>query len=178
MATIAALCGSLRAQSSNAALLRAAAQLLPAGVEMVFFHALGTLPHFNPDLDSEGREPPEPVAQFRALLRTAQGCVISTPEYAHGVPGSFKNALDWVVSSGELVDKPVLLLNASPLGGEMAQASLVATLEVMSARVLKDASRLAPFVRKKLVLGEAPDEQTSRLLEASLNALALAVGAR
>ena len=73
---------------------------------------------------------------------------ICTPEYAHGVSGSLKNALDWIVSSGELRKKPVGLIIASPGGGELAQASLTSTLEVMEARVLPEASMTVRNVRK------------------------------
>ncbi|MGZ6140460.1 MAG: NADPH-dependent FMN reductase, partial [Myxococcaceae bacterium] len=78
--------GSLRAESSNARLLRAAAGLVPPGVALVTFQGLGDLPHFNPDLD--GDLPPEPVGAFRALLGSVDGLLISSPEYAHGVPGT------------------------------------------------------------------------------------------
>lgn len=133
---IAAISGSLRANSSNAALLRAAAAAAPAGMTFTFYdEQLGNLPPFNPDLDGEGAVPPAPVAELRALLGAADGIVISTPEYAHGAPGALKNALDWIVSSGELENKPVLLLAASPSGGKWAQASLTPTLEVMGGRV-------------------------------------------
>ncbi len=76
---------------------------------------------------------------WRSKLKTADGVVFSVPEYAHGVPGVLKNALDWIVGSGELVDKPVTLFNASPRG-KYAQASLTETVTVMSAKVLSEAS--------------------------------------
>jgi chromate reductase len=173
---IVGISGSLRAGSSNAALLRAAAALAPEGMDIVLYQDIGSLPHFNPDLDGIGAVPPPAVAAFRALLAAADGVLISSPEYAHGVPGSLKNALDWIVSSGELVDKPVVLINAAPSGGEFAQASLVETLGMMSARVLVEASLLAPFVRKKLdAEGNAADPELSRALGASLAALAAAI---
>jgi chromate reductase len=174
---IVGISGSLRAGSSNAAMLRAAAALAPAGMEVVLYLDVGRLPHFNPDLDGIGATPPPAVAEFRALLGEADGVLISSPEYAHGVPGSLKNALDWIVSSGELVDKPVLLINAAPSGGEFAQASLLEILATMSARVLRQASLLAPFVRKKLDPdGKVSDPEVSRALAASLAALAAAIG--
>ena len=91
---IIAISGSLRARSSNLALLRAAAALAPEEIEVAIYEGLGALPHFNPDDDEEGATPPAPVAALRALLADADGIVISTPEYAHGLPGSLKNALD------------------------------------------------------------------------------------
>lgn len=175
---IVGISGSLRAGSSNAALLHAAAAVAPAGMDIVLYQDMGALPHFNPDLDGIDAVPPPAVAALRALLATADGVLISSPEYAHGVPGSLKNALDWIVSSGELVDKPVVLLNASPSGGEFAQAALLEILRTMSARVLVEASLVAPFVRKKLdPAGNVTDPEVARALGASLAALAAAITA-
>jgi NAD(P)H-dependent FMN reductase len=101
---IIAICGSLRSQSSNRALLQAAVKLAPEGMEITIYEGLAGLPHFNPDDDEEDTTPPQPVAELRALLAAADGILISSPEYAHGVPGSLKNALDWLVSDGVLVD--------------------------------------------------------------------------
>ncbi len=128
---IIAICGSLRAQSSNLALLRAAT--IAADVQI--YDGLANLPHFNPDDDVEGATPPPAVVALRAMLADADGILISSPEYAHGVPGSLKNALDWLVSDGALVGKPVALINASPVGGEFARDSLVETLRTMNWRV-------------------------------------------
>ena len=97
---IIAISGSLRAVSSNTALLRAASGLAPQEVEVTLYENLAELPHFNPDL--EGAEP-RSVTDFRSLLHSSDAVLISSPEYAHGVPGALKNALDWLVSSGELV---------------------------------------------------------------------------
>jgi NAD(P)H-dependent FMN reductase len=133
---IIAISGSLRARSSNRAMLQAAVKLTPEGTEVVIYDGLGSLPHFNPDDDEEGAAPPAPVAALRTLLADADGIVISTPEYAHGLPGSLKNALDWLVSDGALVDKPVAILSTSPIRGQFAQASLVEILTTMNWRVL------------------------------------------
>ena len=170
---IIAISGSLRAESSNAALLRAASRVAPDGVEVVTYGAMGELPHFNPDLDAEGSEPPPRVRELRELLIGADAILISSPEYAHGVPGSFKNLLDWLVSTGELVEKPVALLNASPSGGEFAQRAIVETLRTMNWRVVDEASRVAPFVRRKIV-GELTDEESLSVLRESLAAVARA----
>lgn len=170
-----AISGSLRSGSSNAALLGAAAALAPAGMEIALFTGLGDLPHFNPDLDGEGLEPPPAVAALRAQISAADGLIISSPEYAHGVPGAMKNALDWLVSYPDFAGKPVLLWNASGAGGQWAQASLLETLKTMSARVLVDASLLEPFLRKKLQPGAAlTDEGVARAVRSSLDALAAA----
>src|SRR5689334_8401309 len=115
---VVAISGSVRAQSSNAALLRAAARV--SRVPVVFYDGLESLPQFNPDLDAEGAVPPPDVAALRRLLIDAEAILISSPEYAHGVPGSLKNMLDWLVSVGELVNKRVALINAAPVGGQFA----------------------------------------------------------
>jgi len=170
---ILAISGSLRAHSSNAALVRAAAALAPAGMEFGFYEEqMGNLPLFNPDLDG-----PPTVKEFRALLGAADGVLISCPEYAHGIPGALKNALDWIVSSGELEGKPVVLIVASPSGGPWAQASLTPTLEVMGARLVVNVS--LTFARTQIDgRGNVSDPDIARSLRTSLEALAAAIGAR
>jgi NAD(P)H-dependent FMN reductase len=148
---ILAISGSLRASSSNGALLQAAAQLAPPGVELVLYAGLGDLPHFNPDLDGETVAPA--VSVWRSALRDFDGVLFSVPEYAHGVPGVLKNSLDWVVGSGELVNKPVTLFNASPRG-TYAQASLTETLTVMSAKVVTEASVTLQFLGKGITASQ------------------------
>lgn len=134
---ILAISGSLRSGSSNTILLRAAVALAPETFEVSVYDGLATLPHFNPDLDNE--TVPSSVVDFRSQLQGSDGVLISSPEYAHGVPGVLKNALDWVVASGELYGKPVALLNASPRSVH-AQASLKETLTVMMASLIPEAS--------------------------------------
>ena len=144
---ILAISGSLRAASTNTILLKAAAALAPEDVTLNLYDGLGDLPPFNPDVD---KDPPHAaVANFRSQLRQSAGVIFSTPEYAHGVPGVLKNALDWVVASGELYNKPVALFSASPRAG-YAQASLVETLTVMSARVIPEACVVVSRSRKNL----------------------------
>src|SRR6266487_3525148 len=100
---ILAISGSLRGASSNSALIEAAARLAVDAVEVSIYCGLAELPPFKPDLD--GDNPPEAVTRFRARLQACDAVLISSPEYAHGVSGVLKNALDWVVGSGELIDK-------------------------------------------------------------------------
>src|SRR5580765_6773221 len=141
--------GSLRAGSSNTAVLRAAARLAPAGVDIVLFDGIAGLPFFNPDLDND--QAPSAVAAFRALIGSADGILISSPEYARGVAGVMKNALDWLVGSFEFPDKPVALINTSPRAVH-AMAALTLTLETMSARLVREAFVTLPL------LGGANDE--------------------
>jgi chromate reductase len=122
--------GSLRAGSSNTALLLAAGQVAPADMAIVVYQGLDGLPAFNPDLDQEGQAPPEGVAALRRQVAASSGLLISSPEYAHGVPGSLKNALDWLVSSPVMLDKAVGLFSS---GRALAQLSEI--LATLSARV-------------------------------------------
>jgi chromate reductase len=140
---ILAISGSLRAGSSNTAVLRAAARLAPAGVDIALFDGIAGLPFFNPDLD--GDRIPGPVAAFRALVGEADGILVSSPEYARGVAGVLKNALDWLVASFEFPDKPVALINTSPRATH-ALAALTLTLETMSAQLVSDACITLPLL--------------------------------
>jgi NAD(P)H-dependent FMN reductase len=143
---ILAISGSLRQVSSNTALLRAAIALAPPGVEIRLYGGLGDLPHFNPDL--EDHEPPA-VTNLLAQVRWADGLLISSPEYAHGVPGAMKNALDWLVGGEEFIYKPVALLNASPRSHH-AQDSLAETITTMSGRLVREASVAVPLLGTRL----------------------------
>jgi NAD(P)H-dependent FMN reductase len=140
---IIAISGSLRATSLNTAVLQAAARLAPAGVAIELYEGIGKLPFFNSDL--EGERLPHEVAEFRAVIGAADGLLISSPEYARGVAGVMKNALDWLVASYEFPNKPVALINTSPRASH-ALASLTLTLETMSARLVTDASMALPLL--------------------------------
>jgi NAD(P)H-dependent FMN reductase len=144
---IAAISGSLRAASINSAVLRAAARLAPADITIQLLDDVRALPLFNPDLDNDGVA--ESVLSFRRKLIEADGVLIACPEYAHGVPGALKNALDWVVASNELVNKPLALLNAAPRAS-IAQAALRETLTVMSAQLIDEASVTLPIKIKNI----------------------------
>lgn len=137
-----AISGSLRAKSVNAAILLAVQSLAPAGLELTLYRGLGDLPHFNPDLDIE--PPPPAVAAWREAVRRADALLLCTPEYAHGLPGSFKNALDWLVSFEGFINKPVALINPKAEDSH-AQASLREILKTMNARLLTDACVALPL---------------------------------
>ena len=173
MIKLLAICGSLRAASANNTLLRAAVEIAPVDIDVSIFAGLGELPHFNPDLDTD--PPLEPVRALRAAIGEADGLLICSPEYAHGVPGVLKNALDWLVSGVEIMHKPVALLNASPRATH-AQASLKETLTTMAARVLPDASLTVPISGRDLdVSGILGDPALAGTLRWALVALAAAV---
>ena len=133
-----AISGSLRAKSSNTAVLQAMATLAPANAKMHLFDGIGDLPHFNPDHDKDGMTLPDAVSAFRSAVARADGLILSSPEYAHGIPGSLKNALDWLVSSTDFASKPVMLLNISPISTHV-HAQLIEVLKTMSAEVHSDA---------------------------------------
>jgi len=94
-----AISGSLRRASTNTAALEALARLAPGGVKLLLYRDLANLPPFNPDDDVEDKPKPEPVETLRALADGSDALVIAAPEYAHGLPGALKNALDWLVAS-------------------------------------------------------------------------------
>ncbi|MDQ2890336.1 MAG: NAD(P)H-dependent oxidoreductase [Gemmatimonadota bacterium] len=131
-----AISGSLRTGASNTALLEAAQLLAPPNVVISMYGGIAQLPHFNPDL--EERELPEPARALRDVIAHTDGVIISTPEYAHGLPGSFKNALDWLVGSTEFPGMPVMIMSASS-SSMHAPASLREVLRTMSARLVTEA---------------------------------------
>ncbi len=165
-----ALSGSLRSQSSNTAILQAARTLAPPGVEIEVFDNLGVLPHFNPDLD-EGAVVPQSVAQFRALVAAADALIISSPEYAHGVPGTLKNALDWLVGDTQFAGKRVALIGVEGRA-EYAQAALLETLRTMAAQIVEPACIALPHRARSLdANGLAADPEVTALLRDALAAL-------
>ena len=141
-----AVCGSLRAASINAALLRAFARLAPADVEVRACPSLGALPLFNPDLEADL---PPAVRALHAAVARADGLVIASPEYAHGVSGTIKNALDWLVSFEPFIHKPTAVVNASPRAHH-ADDALRETLRTMSAGLVGDASFKLPLLGARL----------------------------
>jgi NAD(P)H-dependent FMN reductase len=139
--TVLTLSGSLRRASLNTAMLAMAADCAPPGLRLKSHRGLGDLPLFNPDL--EAQEPPS-VTRLRQDIATADAVLIASPEYAHGVSGVMKNALDWMVASGVFVARPVVLWNASPRASH-ALAALRETLGVMSARRMDEAGLALPI---------------------------------
>jgi len=127
--------GSLRAASLNSLLLRATRRLVPSGVEMEVYPPLADIPLFNPDVEASD---PAPVAKLRGAIIDADALIIASPEYAHGVTGVIKNALDWMVGTEAFVNKPVALFNASPMS-TYAPPALREIVTVMSASVVEAA---------------------------------------
>lgn len=134
---IVAISGSLDPQSSNAALLRAV--VARASFDIVIWNELGALPHFRPDADGD-----EHVASLRHAIRAADAVLIATPEYAGGMPGSLKNALDWLVGSGELYGKRVVVTSAAPAAERGANARRwVADVAAMQGATVVDSFTVA-----------------------------------
>jgi NAD(P)H-dependent FMN reductase len=170
-----AISGSLRAASSNGALVGAVALVAPPGVTVETYDGLSALPHFNPDADVEPAPPA--VAAWRERLAAADGVLLSSPEYAHGVPGALKNALDWIVGSGEFMLKPVALVNASPMS-HFAHPQLAETLAVMMAAIVPEASVVIPLAGRGLdAAGVAADPALGPALGDAVAALARAAAA-
>ncbi|MDB5024698.1 MAG: azr 2 [Mucilaginibacter sp.] len=163
-----AISGSLRLGSSNHAILNALGKMMPSGTTYTIYNGLRAIPAFDPGLDND--DPPAAVAAFRSQIAEADGIIICTPEYAYGVPGALKNALDWTVSSASFSGKPTALVTAST-GGENAHQALIKTLGAIDANLIKEATLLLSFIQSKMDgQGNISDEETARKLEGVFNA--------
>ena len=159
--------GSLQARSSNKALLGVAQLVAPDGVEVEVYDGIADVPAFNPDVD-----PAPPVVEaFRALVASADGLLVATPEYAFGLPGSLKNLLDWLVGSGELYGKPVVILSGAPSSerGTLARGDLERTLGAQGAKVLYSETIAVPTSRRG---AEADDPDLREAVTKALSAFA------
>jgi NAD(P)H-dependent FMN reductase len=135
---ILAICGSLQAKSSNLTLLHQARASAPAGVEVELYDGLRHLPHFDPDLaNDDPAGGPGAVAELRRVVASADALLIAMPEYGHSLPGSLKNAIDWLIGTGELENKLVAITSAVPAleRGRLGLAALKTTLTAVSARL-------------------------------------------
>jgi len=143
--------GSLRAGSTNTALLRTAQAVAPEGVETTLYEGMASLPHFNPDDDAEGTAPHPAVAELRAAIASADALLFSTPEYAGALPGAFKNLLEWTVGDASTYRKPVAWVNtsgpAAPTGAADAHDSLRKVLGYVGAAIVEDACARIPVAR-------------------------------
>lgn len=172
MLQLLAISGSLRASSSNTALLQSAGLLAPAGVAIELYRDIERLPHFNPDQENPL---PDIVAELHRRVEQADGLLISSPEYARGIPGSFKNALDWLVGSLSFPGEPVALFNASPRASA-AQDALRLVLSTMSAQLVDEASISVPLLSKGMTAEEiAEDNDISSLVIEALHVFVKAI---
>ena len=134
---ILALSGSPRVASSNTALLKAVAVLASPNVEILVYAKVKEYPIFDPD--SANTNEPAVVIEFRKLVKEADGILIACPEYVHGVPGGFKNQLDWIVGSGELEGKLIALINTRERS-KHAPLALVEIIKTMGGIIIEAAS--------------------------------------
>jgi NAD(P)H-dependent FMN reductase len=159
---IAAVSGSLQARSANLSLLESARGLAPSGVEIVIYDGLRDLPHFNPDLEAQA---PLPLVEvWRRELNASDALLIASPEYGFSVPGALKNAIDWVIGSGEL-ERKVVAVTASvnhPERGRRGLLALQNTLSALSVTLVGG----APIVR-----GPTFDAEIRALLDALVGAV-------
>jgi len=139
---ILAISGSLRKKSYNTALINAVAKLAPNEIEVVIFNEINLIPPFNPDRENENISA---VKKLKKELKNSNGLLISSPEYAHGISGILKNALDWLVSGDEFPYIPVALANTSPRASH-AQAALREVVSTMSGNIIEDASITVPLL--------------------------------
>jgi NAD(P)H-dependent FMN reductase len=164
--------GSLRATSSNNVIMKIVSGMVPENVDFRIYEGLGDLPHFN-----DSAIIPAAVENFHALLKESDAVFICTPEYAFGVPGSLKNALDWTVGTGDFVNKPVALVTASSVG-DKGHASLLNTLTAITADIVEGGTLLVSFIRSKLNnKGEISDAPTYQAIKDVVDNLVKSVSA-
>jgi len=165
------IAGSLRRDSYNHALLREAAERLPAGVELVEFERLAEIPPYDADL--EQLETPAAVAELREAMREADAVLIATPEYNHSIPGGLKNALDWAsrpAGQSALTGTPAAVIGASTgmFGAVWAQAETRKVLGALGGRVLEGelpVARAAELYRDgRLELSPEQSQQLEEIL--------------
>jgi chromate reductase, NAD(P)H dehydrogenase (quinone) len=166
--------GSLRQASTNSAVLRTARQVVPGSVEATLYAGLAALPAFNPDLDGDAL--PAAVADLRDHIRAADGILFSTPEYAGGLPGSFKNLLDWTVGDERprsMYEKPVAWMNVAARGAPNAHESLRKVLGYEHAVIVEPACLAIPVTNAMLNEdGLVADETVVQRLTDSVQMLA------
>ena len=166
--------GSLRRGSHNTLLLRAAAELLPYGDELVLWDGLRDVPPYDQDDDVEPA--PAPVAALRAAVADADAVLISTPEYNSSVPGALKNALDWAsrpIATNAFRNKPVVVIGSSAgvFGAVWAQAELRKVLAAMGARVAEAEVAVGRAEEKFDADGRLADDEVRDQLREALDAL-------
>ncbi|MFC4456487.1 NADPH-dependent FMN reductase [Deinococcus sonorensis] len=174
------LSGSLRAGSTNTALLQTAQAISPSGLRCTLYAGLASLPPFNPDDDHEPLHPA--VVDLRRQVAQASALLVCTPEYAGGLPGSFKNLLDWLVGGGEGDRKPVAWINAAgpgaPTGAADAHRSLSTVLGYLGADLVEEACVRVPVLRQQIGLdGLIQDPEVQAQVAAVLESIAARVRA-
>jgi chromate reductase len=165
--------GSLRKDSYNKALLRAAMELLPEGVALEIFDLEG-IPPYNQDLDGT---PPQKVTDFKAKIRGADALLIATPEYNYSIPGVLKNAIDWAsrpYGDSAFQDKPIAIMGASigMLGTARAQYHLRQCCVFLQMHAVVDTEVMIPFVSDKVdSKGQLTDDKTKEKIRELIESL-------
>lgn len=155
---IIAVSGSIRKNSSNFKILKFISEHINSRYEVEIFEDLESIPHFNPDLDTEN--PPEKVTLFRNKILAADGVIICTPEYVFSLPGSLKNVLEWCVSTTVFSNKKVGLITASA-SGEKGHEQLSLIMKTIEAQFDNETQLLIQGIRGKLDIdGNIIDEKT------------------
>ena len=169
MTDVLLISGSTRDDSPHTTVLRTAARFAPAGITATLYDGLRTLPAYVP----EETDPPPGVTGLRVAAGRADAVLVSTPEYAGGLPGALKNLLDWLAESGELAGKPVAWLSIDEYGhGDAARATLETALLRMDARLLRSAC-----IRVPMKVGTVTDPRLCVVLEDILQVLIRALAA-
>jgi NAD(P)H-dependent FMN reductase len=165
---IIAISGSQRENSWSTALLRATRQLAPSNMFIDIVESHKSWPLFNPDLEAQ---PPEPVRAMRQSITECDGLLIASPEYAHGVTGTIKNALDWLVGHPPVAGMPVGIFNPS-YQSYHADEALKETLRTMSVVLVPDACVRIPVIGSGIEqAGIADSPRFAPLIRAALDAL-------
>jgi NAD(P)H-dependent FMN reductase len=163
-----AICGSTRAESVNLHILKRIAEMYEKEINFSIFTQIDQIPHFNPDLDTD--TPPEAVSNFRKQIEEADGILICTPEYVFSLPGSFKNAIEWLVSTILLTDKPAALITASS-SGQKAHEALNLVMKTVGVKLADAASLLISAPKTKISIdGQITDEATLKSIQQLMEA--------
>lgn len=170
-----AICGSTREVSVNLNLLHAIQNLYEKKLHISINSNIANLPHFNPDLDNDNV--PFIVTEFRNQIKEADGILICTPEYAMGVPGSLKNAIDWTVSSTVFSGKPTALITAG-LSGQKGHKALMETLDIIEAYVPESSQLIIQFAKTKIKGNAIVDESTKAEVRAVMDSLLRSISER
>ncbi|MBC6490526.1 NADPH-dependent FMN reductase [Flavihumibacter stibioxidans] len=157
---ILAIPGTVKENSTHKSFIRAMADLSKDSLDIELYDGLGGLPPFNPDIEDANAS--GSVAAFRNKLKAADGIIICTPEYAHGVPGVLKNAIDWTVGSGEFYQKPTLLVTAST-DGRFGHQAMLEILRVIATKRIDELQLLVPFIKTKINSGGIITDETTLL---------------
>jgi len=170
---ILAISGSLRVNSYNSVIIKTIKDM-DKTVEI--YKDLENLPFYNPDIDIHTLtkdDSPIVVQKFRKSISSSNAIIISTPEYAFEIPGVLKNALDWLVSSGELDNKPIAIISASTsaMGGDKANDVLKNLVGVLTGNKKQELTLTVSRVNKKIENGKIIDEKLIEELDTLLNKL-------